>query len=56
MNTVHLHLPLNVEAVAELVAWRQAYSHLLDQFDAWATSRLVSGGLGAPLRDAGNWR
>ena len=38
-----------MEAVAELVAWRQAPPPLFNPFDAGATSRLVPGGLGAAL-------
>ena len=44
------------QAVAELVAWRQAPPRLLDQCDAGAASRLVPGGPGAALRPVGNWR
>src|SRR5204862_7775125 len=47
---------VSMEAVAELVAWRQAPPRLLDQCDAGATSRLVPGGPGAALRPVGNSR
>ena len=47
---------VSMEAVAELVAWRQARPRLLDQCDAGAASRLVPGGPGAALRPVGNSR
>src|SRR5207249_3247088 len=46
---------VSMEAVAELVAWRQAPPHLLDKPDAGAASRLVPGGPGTALRPVANW-
>jgi alcohol dehydrogenase-like protein len=45
---------VSMEAVAELVAGRQAPPHLLDKPDAGAASRLVPGGPRAALRPVGN--
>jgi NO-binding membrane sensor protein with MHYT domain len=44
------------EALAELVAWRQAHPSLLHQCDAGATSRLVPRGPGAAFEPVGSRR